>query len=118
MSKGYSIRVKIGGKMFGLISDSKPEYLKNIAMQVDKSISDLLIKNPNLTLEKASILTALKYCDDANKKVNLPAENTDSTDEDNNLRKQVIEYSNELRSLEKENKELKVKLAKLRKKLD
>ena len=118
MSKGYSIRVKIGGRSFGLISDSKPEYLKNIAMQVDKSISDLLIKNPNLTLEKASILTALKYCDDANKKVELSGENNNLSDEDNNLRKQVIEYSKELRDLTMENKELKSKLKKLREKLN
>lgn len=118
MSKGYSIRVKIGGKSFGLISDSKPEYLKNIAMQVDESITELLEKNPNLTLEKASILTALKYCDDANKKAESSEENTDLADEENNLRKQVIEYSKELRDLTLENKELKLKLKKLRNKLN
>lgn len=115
MSKGYSVRVKICGKTYGVISDSKPEYLKDIAMRVDESIAGLMLKNSNLTLEKASILTALKFCDDANKK-NINSEQNDCMqDDDNNLRKQVIEYSKELSKLSKENRELKREIEKLKK---
>lgn len=111
VSKGYSIRVRIGGKEFGIISNEKPEYLTEIAHCVDNSITSLLRINPEMTYERAAVLSALKFCDNAKKnaenKQTLP-ENS----EDDNLRRQVIQYANELsemtqrcKKLEKELKE-------------
>lgn len=119
MSKGYSIRVNIGGKSFRIISDEKPEYLSDVADRVDKSISAMLFSNPSLTYEKAAVLAALKFCDDATKKEisenNIKEESSQQITEEDNLRKQVVEYSNELSKLTKENKLLHKSLAELRK---
>ena len=129
LSKGYSIRVRIGGRSLSIISDAKPEYMTQIASKVDKTITGLLNANSALTFEKAAILTALKFCDEA---TNNEKQNTNFNDDNNmteenakltkesvkdineekieseadNLRKQVVEYSKELSKLEKENKSL------------
>ena len=119
VSKGYSIRVNIGGKSFRIISDEKPEYLSDVADRVDKSISAMLFSNPSLTYEKAAVLAALKFCDDATKREisenNIKEESSQQITEEDNLRKQVVEYSNELSKLTKENKLLHKSLAELRK---
>ena len=122
VSKGYSIRVNIGGKSFRIISDEKPEYLSDVADKADKSISALLLSNPLLTYEKAAVLAALKFCDDATKREmsenNLRKDCSQQITEEDNLRKQVIEYSNELTRISKENKLLHKNLAELRKNYD
>ena len=116
VSKGYSIRVNIGGKSFRIISDEKPEYLSDVADSVDKSISAMLFANPALTYEKAAVLAALKFCDDAKKsEINKENENSLRLTEEDNLRKKVVEYSNEIEKLSKENKLLHKNLAELRK---
>lgn len=121
MSKGYSIRVNIGGKSFGIISDEKPDYLSDIADRVDKSISSMLFSNSSLTFEKAAVLAALKFCDDAKKgedsgKAELKSVKKDI--EDDNLRRQVMEYSKELAELTKENKLLRKSIAELKRKYE
>ncbi len=118
MSKGYSIRINIGGKSFRIISDEKPEYLSDVAERVDKSVSTLLYSNPTLTYEKAAVLTALKFCDDAKKaelaKVGESEKSLLISDEDS-LRKQVMDYSKELEEATKENKLLHKSIAELKK---
>lgn len=113
MSKGYSIRVRIGGRTFSIISDEKPEYLTEVASTVDKSISGMLVSNPNLTFERAAVLSALKFCDDS-KRNNIGTGEKNNSAEDDRLRQQVVEYSKELeksiqrqKQLQKEIKELK-----------
>ncbi|MDY3927914.1 MAG: cell division protein ZapA [Clostridia bacterium] len=133
MSKGYSIRVRIGGRALSIISDAKPEYMTQIAAKVDNSITNLMNSNSGLTFEKAAVLTALKFCDEAvnaankqndniTKKQNKTEENTEKECnskvevEADNLRKQVVAYSKELSRLEKENKALMRELAEAREK--
>ena len=108
VSKGYSVKINVGGRTFGIISDSNPEYLYDIANKVDKSIAGILNKNPEMTFEKAAILSALMYCDDATQ-CEILKKQEENSEEDNNLRQQVINYSKELeeatqkcKSLEKE----------------
>lgn len=118
MSKGYSIKVNIGGKSYGLISSEKPEYLSDVAERVDKSITKLLSDNPSLTYEKAAILTALKFCDDAKKseQLNLSTEEIiDYGGEIHNFRRQLVEYSKEIATLTKENRQLLKELSILKK---
>ena len=106
MSKGYSIRVNIGGKSFSIISSEKPEYLADVADRVDKSISSMLLSNPALTYEKAAILSALKFCDDAKKgeEERQIADDAQKNNDEDNLRRQLVEYSKELSRLTQENK--------------
>lgn len=105
MAKGYSIRVRIGGRTFSIISDEKPEYLTQVAAAVDKSISGMLASNPNLTFERAAVLSALKFCDDSQKGTYSIPEKKNSA-EDDRLRQQVVEYSKELEKLTQKQKEL------------
>mgnify|MGYP004636763869 FL=1 len=118
MSKGYSIRINIGGKSFRIISDEKPEYLSDVAERVDKSVTSLLYSNPTLTYEKAAVIAALKFCDDAKKselsKISESEKSLLISDEDS-LRKQVIDYSKELEEATKENKLLHKSMSELKK---
>ena len=109
MSKGYSIRVQIAGRSFDIISNEKPEYLKSIAKKVDESISVMLKAHPEMTFERAAVLSALNYCDDASRKTISEYEKK-SEDEANNLRQQVIQYANELSAITKKYKKLEKEL--------
>lgn len=117
MAKGYSIRVKIGGRSFGIISDEKPEYLTEVAESVDKSISTLLAQNSKMTFERAAVLSALKFCDDS-KKYSIPhvEEKDEIKDkESDNLRHRIMEYSKELSKLTREYKALEKELKNVKK---
>lgn len=116
MSKGYSIRVSIGGKSYGIISDEKPDYLADVAHRVDVCISSLLEANPTLTYEKAAVLAALKFCDDSlqNNNVDIKDKVISGNDESNNLRQQIVEYSKDLTRLTNENKMLHKNIARLK----
>ena len=116
MSKGYSIRVSIGGKKYGIISDEKPDYLADVAHRVDVCISSLLEANPSLTYEKAAVLAALKFCDDSLQNISGKTDKTvmATKDESDNLRQQIIEYSKDLARLTNENKMLNKSLSELK----
>ena len=94
VSKGYSIRVKICGRSFNMISDEKPEYLRNIAAKVNDSICTILAANPDMKFENAAVLSAVKFCDDSMKKSS--SDDVQMPSEEDNLRQQVIRYANEL----------------------
>ena len=103
MSKGNRTEVIIAGRRLAIMSDDKPEYLKEVSKCVDNSISELLSSNKGMSLERAAIFSALKFCDDIHKmkeKSNMP-------DDEDRLMKQIIEYSNELSKIQQENRNLK-----------
>ncbi len=114
MSKGYSVRVRIGGRAFGIISDEKPDYLTDVAQEVDKSISGMLAANPDMTFERAAVLAALKFCDDA-RKSELLKYSDKNNDEDDNLRQQVMQYAKELSSITQKYKQLEKELDSVKK---
>ena len=109
MAKSYSISVNIGGKKFYIIADEKPDYLTDIAKCVDESISEIMTANKNITLERATVLSALKFCDDSRKL------QSDVDKDEDNLRKQVMQYSKELTKLTRENKNLEKQISELKK---
>ena len=109
MAKSYSISVNIGGKKFYIIADEKPDYLTDIAKCVDESISEIMGTNKNMTFERAAVLSALKFCDDSRKLQN------DINEDEDNLRKQVMQYSKELSKLTRENKNLEKQISELKK---
>lgn len=116
MSKGYSIQVKIGGKSYGVISDAKPEYMSMIASRVDNIISQIMAKNSSLSYERASVMAALKFCDEAYEaKENCPKEEKSTLDNDN-IRRQIMEYSREIQRLTDQNKYLKSELERIKNK--
>lgn len=108
MGKQYNVRISIGGREFNLVSDERPEYLTEIAGEVNKRINEIMDKNSWISYDRAAVLAALKFCDDyknlkeeynrgmrnanAFRSRNLSAQDH----EKDNLRSQVVEYSKEL----------------------
>lgn len=111
MGNNDKVRVSIAGRSFYLTSQDTPEYLKKIAKKTDRTIIGLMQDNSGMTFEQATILAALKYCDDYEKEV-MDRKSVDKEDE--NLGKTLVKYSKELtragahiRALEKEIEKLK-----------
>lgn len=63
MAKSCRVHVEIRGRGFNLLSDDNPDYLVKIAEMVDTRMTAVIEKNPQLTFEKAALLTALNYCE-------------------------------------------------------
>ena len=66
-----------------------------------------------MTYAQAAILTAVKFCDDAQKANSLEVLNPE--EEDNRLRQQVIEYSKELEKMTAKCKRLEKELNSIKK---
>ena len=103
MPKGNRTEVVIAGKRLVIMGDDRPEYLREISKCVNNSIGELLSSNKGMSVEKAAILSALKFCDDIHKM----KERSKSQDDEDRLMQQIIEYSNELSKLQLENRNLK-----------
>lgn len=101
--KGNRTEVVIAGRRLAIMSDDKPEYLREISKCVNNSIGELLSSNKGMSLEKAAILSALKFCDDIHKM----KERSQTQDNEDRLMQQIIEYSNELSKIQLENRNLK-----------
>lgn len=103
MPYGNRTEVIIAGRKLTILSDDKPEYVREISRCVDKSITELVLENDGVNFETAAILSALKFCDDIHKleeKAKIP-------DAEDRLMKQIIEYSDELSKIQAENRNLK-----------
>ena len=112
MPDNMGTEVIIAGKKFTIMSNDKPEHLRELSLDVDESIRKLIMSNIQMTIENAAILTALNFCDDIHKLKEQPKE----IDEEDRLMQQIIEYSKELSELSAENKRLKKVIDELKKK--
>lgn len=89
MAKSSRVHVEIRGRGFNLLSDDAADYLTDIAKKVDVRMTEVITKNPQLTFEKAALLTALNFCDDFEK-----YKRGDRNDD--RIRQQLMEYASEL----------------------
>lgn len=112
MDKPDKVKVSICGRSFYLTSKDDPGYLINIADKTDNVISGLMQNNIGLTFEQAAVLTALKYCDDYEKKL---MEEKKQSSEEENLGKRLVKYSKELTRATARIKALEKELDKIRK---
>lgn len=112
MTKKDKVRVTIGGRCFYLTSADDPKYLLGIAGKIDKEISALVRENVGLGFEQAAVLTALKYCDDLEKKL---SERRERDRDEENLGKRLVQYSKELTRATARIKSLEKELARLKK---
>lgn len=62
MDKGMRTYVQIRGKGFNLVSDERPEYMNEVAREVDERMGKLMNDNQRLTYDLAAVLTALNLC--------------------------------------------------------
>lgn len=103
MAKSSRVHVEIRGRGFNLLSDDNPDYIRNIADMVNTRMTEVIERNPQLTFEKAALLTALNFCDDFEKYKN--------TQRDDHVRAQLMEYAKELSSASEVIKNLERELA-------
>ena len=83
------ITVELCDKEFSLLSDENEDYVKSIAKEINQLIQDTAYKNLRISKSDAAILTCLDLCD-RNRKL---------TDNNDNTRKTISEYIDEIREL-------------------
>ncbi len=74
-------KLKIAGEEYRIVSDEAPEYMQELAHEIDIKMSNIL-KGNRVSTTQAAVLIALQYADEAKK-------NSGASD---NLRKQLKEY--------------------------
>lgn len=102
------IRVRICGIEYTLVSTEEPEYIHRVAYMVDKKMTEIMLANTKLSTAQAAVLTA----------VNLADERIRSTDDTDNLREQVAEYSRLSEEYKQKCLDAERKLSMLKKKVD
>lgn len=80
MDKGMRVYVRIRGKGFNLVSDERPEYMTEIANEIDSRMGELMESNKKLTYDLAAVLTALNLCDELKKEKLLNQITVDKTE--------------------------------------
>lgn len=74
-------KLKIAGEEYRIVSDEAPEYMSELAHDIDLKMADIL-RGARVSTTQAAVLVALQYADEAKK-------NGGTTD---NLRLQLKEY--------------------------
>lgn len=76
------IRLQIGGAEFSITTSDEPEYVQQLAEEINAKMTRLSKETPYLSVTLAAILTALDYCDSYKK----------SEESADNLRGQIKDY--------------------------
>lgn len=79
------VEVKIGGATYTIVTEDDPEYVENLAEQVNSEIRSICNANPSLSMTQAAVLVALDQLD-ACKKASASSDN---------LRVQIKDYLEE-----------------------
>ena len=80
-----NVQVTILGQNYTIGSDEPAEYVKQLAITVNRSIEELAGKNPRASVTMAAVLTSMTYCDEKQK----------SDEAARKLREQVTKYADE-----------------------
>ena len=83
------ITVELCDKEFSLLSDENEDYVKSLAKEINQLIQETAYKNLRISKSDAAVLTCLDLCD-RNRKL---------TDNNDNMRKTISEYIDEIREL-------------------
>ena len=76
------VHLKIGGSAYTVLTDDAPEYVEELAEELDKEMRSIINENPSLSVTQAAVLTALDKADTCKK----------STASSDNLRAQIKDY--------------------------
>lgn len=79
------VQVKIGGASYTIITEDDPEYVENLAEQINDEIRSICNSNQSLSMTQAAVLVALDQLD-ACKKASASSDN---------LRVQIKDYLEE-----------------------
>ncbi len=89
------VRVNIMGRNYALLSEDSEEHIKKVADEIDRRMKTMKAETPELHYDTVAMLAALNLCDEL-LKLKSGDENDIVTDENDEIRKQLIEYSKEL----------------------
>ena len=60
------VHLKIGGSAYTVLTDDAPEYVEELAEELDKEMRSIINENPSLSVTQAAVLTALDKADTCN----------------------------------------------------
>ena len=83
------ITVELCDKEFSLLSDEHEEYVKSLAKEINQMIQETAYKNLRISKADAAVLTCLDLCD----------QNRKLTENNDNMRKTISEYIDEIGEL-------------------
>ncbi len=109
------VRLNICGINYLLTADDEEGYVRAIGKEVEKNMESLMEDNPRISMTMAAVLSALSYCDTANK-ANISADNLraqlkEYLSDASRYRSQYEEARHEAQQLKKEVEELTGKLS-------
>lgn len=109
------IRLNICGAEFALTSDDSESYIHAIAEEVEAGITELVEKNPHISITTAGIISALNYCDAKHKAEdaadNLRSQIKDYLEDSSHARTEAEEARREVERLKKEMQTLRARLS-------
>ena len=85
------IVVELCDKEYSLLWDETPEYAKSLALEMNRMINNMAFNNMRISKSDATVLTCLDLCD----------KNRKLSDNNDNMRKQVAMYIDEIAGLNK-----------------
>ena len=94
------ITVELCDKEYALLSDETEEYVQSLAEEINKMIDDIAYKNLRVSKSDAAVLTCLNLCD----------KNRRLTENNDNMRIQIMEHVDELTNKTREITDLKKQL--------
>ena len=102
MAETNKMSVTIHGRKYVITAPESKDYIADIAEYVDSRINSVLENNPNLTVDKACVLTALNIADDyfkALEKTEAVADNTGNAYEQTVEKENIDDYKAEILNL-------------------
>lgn len=90
------VRLKICGSQFLITADESEQYIQKIAKIVDERIKFLADSDPKLSLQMATIVAALNYCDQLEKERIITRELIKKTDDCEAIAKDATQQLNKL----------------------
>ena len=105
MERSSRVYVSICGKGLSVVSDERPEYIKDVAQAVDERMGKLLRSNQKVTYDMAAVLVALNLCDELKQEKILNKITVDKNENEalkKKLAKAEEEYKKEIERLKLE----------------
>lgn len=94
--KKNKVRLKICGSQFLITADESQQYIQKIAGIVDKRIKHLADSDPKLSVQMATIVAALNYCDQLEKEKVITRELIKKTDDCESIARDATMQLNKL----------------------
>lgn len=109
------IRLNILGTDYLISTEEEEEYVRSIAMEVEKRINEEIEGNSRISAMMAAVLTSLDYCDEAKKALasadNLRSQIKDYLEDSSRARMEADEARREIERMKKEIQTLRSRLA-------